>query len=391
MNICFVTSEYVSPLRGGVERVTYILSEVFRKYGHNVYIVSKNRPLTKEDEIDNHIVFPSIKDEENICFLEGLVINQQIDILINQSHHTVIFKICVSVKEKTKCKLISTFHTAPNYIFCDIKDKWGEICFDRFSLSRIKRQCSWILLYPYRYCMRKKYLQKRLANYYHGSDAVVLLSEQFKSDYVQIAGLDNSDKLYAIANPICQKQHLDLYDVDKKKQILFIGRMLFQAKRPDRMIRIWERICYSFPDWELYMLGDGPIKEILMEYCSERKIKNVHFTGMVNPESYYKSASILCVTSSYEGFSLVLAEALSYSVIPIAFDSFKSVRDIIKNNINGFLIEPFNIKEYARKLSTLMGNRQLRYELMRKSKIGKINNFEVDRIYECWHLLFQQI
>ena len=66
----------------------------------------------------------------------------------------------------------------------------------------------------------------------------------------------------------------------------------------------------------------------------------------------FKLATILCMTSASESFGLVLVEAMSYGVIPFAFNSFPAVTDIIQNGINGFLVEPFDIEQYAERLLT---------------------------------------
>lgn len=77
----------------------------------------------------------------------------------------------------------------------------------------------------------------------------------------------------------------------------------------------------------------------------------------------YKRAQIICVSSTYEGFSLVLTEALQYGVIPVAFDSFESVHDIIDTGKNGFLVKPFQINYYANILKSLMFNDNLRQQI----------------------------
>ena len=132
-----------------------------------------------------------------------------------------------------------------------------------------------------------------------------------------------------------------------------------EAKRPDRMVEIWERLYRLHPDWHLYMIGDGSLRQPLINHCELKRIKNIHFIGRTNPIPYYKRASILCMTSTYEGFGLVLAEAQSYGVIPFAYDSYAAVHDIIEDGVTGHLISPFSIRKYADKLSELISNPEL--------------------------------
>ena len=60
---------------------------------------------------------------------------------------------------------------------------------------------------------------------------------------------------------------------------------------------------------------------------------------------------IFCMTSNYEGFPMVLLEAMQFGCVPIAFKSFESLDDIIINHNNGYQITPFDIYEYINSLS----------------------------------------
>lgn len=69
------------------------------------------------------------------------------------------------------------------------------------------------------------------------------------------------------------------------------------------------------------------------------------------------------MTSLFEGFGLVLTEAMYYGVVPLAFNSYANVGDIINDKVNGFIIPPFDIKEYADKISSLIDNETLRLQM----------------------------
>ena len=107
------------------------------------------------------------------------------------------------------------------------------------------------------------------------------------------------------------------------------------------------------------IVGDGEQRPIL-----ERKAKNmerVNFVGFSDPVPYYKESAIFCMTSNFEGFPMVLPEAMSFGVVPLAFDSFPAVSDIIIDNKNGFLIPPFSIKQYVKKIEILINNARTQY------------------------------
>lgn len=99
----------------------------------------------------------------------------------------------------------------------------------------------------------------------------------------------------------------------------------------------------SFPDWKLIIVGDGVEKRNLVEKVIQLKLNNVVFEGFQNPSLYYKRASILMLTSEYEGFGLVVVEAMSFGVIPVVYGSYSAVYDIISDGVDGVIL-PYNKK-----------------------------------------------
>lgn len=394
MNICFVTSDYVSPTRGGIEKVTFILSNALINRGHSVYIISKDYPKDGDETLKYHFVLPSpdICSNENIGYINSFISQNNVDIIINQSHHKAVFDLLIRARGLKKVRIISTLHTDPTCFLKDIYDKYDEIKFGNsiWSIKILFSMVSWFVRLPYRYYNRSNSLSSRYCEMYERSDAYVLLSESFKKSFVQIARIKDKKKLYAIGNPI--EKIVTKCNVEKKKQLLFVGRMEFNPKRPDRIVKIWEKVWRKFPDWSLYMLGDGPIKEKLVQYCNKKNIQNIYFTGNTIPDNYYKESAILCMVSSYEGFGLVLTEAQRYSVIPVVFDSFESVKDIIENEKTGFLIPAFSRDKYIRILEKLMLNKALRENVVHDINDSQINSLlSIDTIVLQWEQLFSSL
>lgn len=384
MNVLFFTSGYVSPNKGGVDRVTFLLHNEFIKKGINSYIISLSNCADDTEMVSNHFVFPQNNREDFLC---DFVKTHNINIIINQSHHIFILDICKNIKNHIDFKLISVYHTAPGATVSNIFDDLGFILFSEFSVGKIRDIISWFVRYPYRYYTRKQYLKCKLSNYYNCSDAFVLLSSRFIGDVQKLIGSFDTPRIFSIPNPI---NVVNSSVCIKKKQILFVGRMIFSAKRPDRMIRIWEKIYHQFPDWELYMLGDGPDKNKFEDYCRRNNIKNIIFTGNINPDPYYETASILCMTSSYEGFGMVLVEALKYKCIPIAYNSFAALSDIIVDGVNGYAIPPFKEKLFIEKLHYLMSNENERNRLANNNTVT-LHKFDINRVTQQWLSLFDNL
>ena len=157
------------------------------------------------------------------------------------------------------------------------------------------------------------------------------------------------------------------------------------------MIDVWKKIYRKFPDWNLLMIGDGDDKERIIEYSKKRNVDNICFIGNTTLDDYYRKAEILCLTSTFEGFGLVLTEALQNGVIPIAFDSYNAVRDIIDDGMTGMLVKPFSIKGYADKLSILMSDAHLRNTMRGKIRNNKLSSFSEDKVYSSWITLFDNL
>ena len=236
-----------------------------------------------------------------------------------------------------------------------------------YSMYRLKYQCHY----------------KKLCKY---SDRVVLLSDSFRNDFSFFIG-DLPDKVCAVPNPIPSNIYNSESNTQKEKIVLYVGRIDMQQKRPDLLLQIWSMIYRDHKDWKLVIVGGGKDLNYLKAYASSLNLENVSFEGNQNPIPYYQKASIFCMTSSYEGFGIVLIEAMNMKVVPIAFESFSTVRDIIDNNLDGVLITPFNTDLYAEKLSELMSDNKLRDKFSNNAYL-KSQQFQLDVIGNKWLNLF---
>lgn len=386
--VCFVVSEYVSPTRGGVERVTYTLARELQLHNVGVHIVCAKPPLTREELNKDIRVLP--EDHSNWQdFLRELLEGQHIDIIVNQSHEMALFELCRAVASQRRCKLITTIHSDPLSAIKGIADIDVESRYLLDKTTRIISTIKWLVRYPYRYFCRKKYIARKYRYVYDNSDATVLLSSKFKKNFIKLSGIKDCPKLRAISNPV---ELGDGHPGGKAKVLLFVGRMEFSAKRPDRIVRIWEKLYQRHLDWRLIMVGEGPAKSVLLKYCKDRGIKNIEFVGRVNPATYYQSGSILCVTSTYEGFGLVIVEAQNYNVIPVAYDSYEALRDLIENGQTGFLVKAFDERSYILTLERLMNDFELREGIKGKQNFSVTKHkFSVSRIAEEWVNLFNAL
>lgn len=389
MNICIFSYAHTSKLRGGVERVTANLTTELTNRGHCIYQISALTPIGEDLLELNQFTLPSsdINSTENIEFVRILLKEKNIEVILNQADVKSILDLIINTHYHIP--IISCIHTDPQALIKATRDHWDE--------RRIKDGKKFWFKYPYyllrriyQYHTRKRYISAKHREYYEKSDAIVLLSEKFKSSFIRISGIKDTSKLYSINNPnsynvtSCTK-------LTKENTVLFVGRLEFQ-KRVDRLLQVWKKVYKICPNWNLKIVGEGTNKVFFEDYSKKLKLHNVEFTGARNPEEDYKSASLLCVTSSLEGSPCVIQEALQYNVIPIAFNSFESLDEIIDNGINGFLIKPFSTKLYAKTLIRLINDNKYREFIhcnIKKDNI--VEKFSVERIANQWEQLFNKL
>ena len=180
-----------------------------------------------------------------------------------------------------------------------------------------------------------------------------------------------------------------LYDY-KIKRVITIGR-LFKEKGFDRLLDIWKLVIGKHSDWQLDIFGDGVMKEELKLKIKSENITNVTLRGTTNNIGKELSNSSICVaTSYYEGFSLVLLEAIKHGVPCIVFDCPFGPRTIIQDGECGFLVENGNNSLFAERLCTLMEDEQLRMRFS-KSSIERSKVFDQDTIMLQWKDLFESV
>lgn len=221
---------------------------------------------------------------------------------------------------------------------------------------------------------------------YSKVDAFVTLCGQYKRDVELIVGADRcNSKVCAVYNPVDVGHYLPYRSVRKEKEVLYVGRLSYADKRVDRLIRIWSSIEPLHPDWVLKIVGEGPEKNKLCQLASKLGLNNVKFVGYsADPREHYSTASILCLTSSFEGWGMVLAESASAGVVPIAFECSAGTSQLL-DLVGGIKVAPFDEGEYERKLVELMGHYP---EIENGSSVNDLlTQFSPETIAGEWHII----
>ena len=336
-NISFLVSN-IDPLIGGTERVTQSIAENLVSKGYNTFFVYTNA--------DNHGI--SVNRKMRILFsdtVENIVNQIQQFILINEIRVMIVVnrvfqsvkyqKIFALLKKNTNVKIIISLHAAPdNWVN---KNKWGLV----LPRVYIKESIKSLIFNFWNPHIRKVVGAYRVTNKY------LLLSASYIRMFEETYHIDDKEnKLIAIPNPCPFK---DSYDgAIRENIVLAVSRMQEDQKRIFCMLRIWAKIYKYYPDWKLVIVGDGPDLTIYKQIAS--KLSNITFEGhSSNVQSYYKKSKIFMMTSIWEGLPMTLIEAMHYGCVPIAFDSFAAVYDLIDNGNNGFIIPNNDIDGFVKK------------------------------------------
>lgn len=386
MNILYIYSSNITPTHGGVQRVTKVLCDYFRVQGHNCYYLSSQ--LT-DDSIENQFVLPNpeVLNEQNICYIQSLLKEKTIDVVVNQDG---LYKVLTKLVHISCYGYVKIFTVAHNSLLAPV----ASFTIVRYSLFK-KLHLAWLLplfrTSVVRGVMNAMYRKKYKQHYQDilkYSNQFVLLSNAYKKELAFFLCDFPEDKVCAIYNPctiVCKDDKI----IEKKKVILYVGRISFAQKRNDLLLHVWKNIELQHADWQLKIVGEGEDLPKLKTMAKEMNLTNISFEGFKSPESYYKEASVFCLTSAYEGLPLVLVEAMSYGVVPVAFNSFGAAENVIDNGVNGYLVKPFDKKGYTKIIEYLIGDK-LQWLGVSKQSVLKAKTFSVDNIGSQWIKLYQE-
>lgn len=374
---------------GGLEVVTAVLANKFVEEGHQVSVFSfLGGKHSIADRFDARIKLYQQDDysrsKENIAKLRKVLVDDKIDIIINQwgLPYTPI-KTARKAAKGLDVKIISVYHNAPSFN--------GRIQKLNIALMGCENLMKRLALRLMRFAF-KKVTSRAMAYIYRHSDLFLVLSPSYIEEFKRFTGVSDDRYLQVLTNPITVEH--DGYEYafnEKQKEIIYVGRLDFVQKRVYRVIDTWNYLEERFPDWRLTIVGDGEDRENLENHVKYLGLKRVSFEGFQKPIDYYKRASILLLTSDFEGFPLVLAECMSFGVIPAVYNSYSAVCDIIDDGKDGIVLpyhkNGYQAEEAAGMIANIMKDDGKR-EQMALAAIKKSKEYSIEKIYSEWESVF---
>lgn len=365
---------------GGTERIiTEKANYLSEQYGYDVTIITcfqlsndKNfYPLSKEvKQINLEIPYFS---QYRYQYPKRLLAKWQMNRLLKKSINEAVKKIDPDI-------LIGISRFQANYISsikCEAK-KIIECHEARYNTIYDASEKHSIFLRPFLKLYRFSYFKA----IEHNADAIITLTEGDKKLWKRAKHVEVIPNFTTI--PITH------YSDCTAKRVIAVGRLAWE-KGFERLVEAWGFVSAKHADWYLDIYGKGRMYDTLKALVKKYNAGNLTIHDVTSNISHeYATSSICAVTSYFEGFSLVLLEAMRHGVPCVAFDSPFGPRNIINDGYDGFLVENNDTRLFAERLCRLIEDEELRKQFSKRA-IEKADTFDVDVIMNKYRTLYEQL
>lgn len=379
-----IVSQWPLAVIGGIEIVTARLIEGLAGRGWPVCFLVARKDQCDTVRVEN--------EEGDAVDLPSFMETRKIAVVINQIMFTSGFARWVTGLG-LGVRLITVFHTRP---------AGGITTFQGKLWRRAARERGWRVLgdprlafYPLIFWlrMRNKSSNSRCLRENHDlADRFVLLSERYFPEFQQMSGVRDLTKVRAIPNPL-RYDRVELSSEPRERVLLVVSRLTESDKRLSWVLRLWRNLGSGegAPGWRLVIVGDGQDRANYETMARELGLKNLTFTGAKeDPSPYYRTASVLLLTSAYEGWAMVLGEALQHGTPPVAVDSFPALRQIVEDGYNGLVVPDGDPDALEAATRRIMEDEALRRRLSDNGP-ESVRWMEEDRIIDRWEGLIDEV
>ena len=220
--------------------------------------------------------------------------------------------------------------------------------------------------------------------FYSKADHIVNQSHAMREDLISVHPQlkDNSSVIY---NPVAK--HIedyansnDLNNIKKRDYLLCVGR-LEKQKAFHYAIEGFAGIASKFPNLRLKIVGKGRLEKELRQNAIDFGVEDrVDFEGFQKHMiPYYLYAKATLLTSIYEGYPNVLVESITLKTPVVAFDCPSGPSEIIKDEINGYLVKYQDVEELKEKLISVLSKSALSEDINKT-----VNQNRVNQVYNLY-------
>lgn len=366
-------------MAGGVERVLTLKANYFAEhFGYDITIIlteGKDKPLFYPLSDRIKIVNLNVNFEElwTCSFVKKVSVYLSKQRIFKKRLTAELMRIRPDIT-------VSLLRREINFIN-DIKDggkKIGELHVNRANYRNFEEGDANFIKNLF-----AKFWMLSLVSHLKQLDKFIVLTEEDKASWTELSNVE------VIPDPLA----FDVAEVSplKAKRVIAVGRYVYQ-KGFDLLLQAWAKIEKQFPDWELaiYGMGDRSPYENLAQQLGIN-MNRCHLNGSTqNIRKEYLESSLFVFSSRFEGFGMVLIEAMACGLPVVSFDCPCGPKDIVSHDEDGLLVPSGDIDKLANAMSQLMDSYELRHQ-MAKNAICNVRRFQIDEIADRWQLLFEDV
>jgi len=387
MKICFYCDSIFT--FGGVQRVLAVLAKSLSK-DHDITILTLDDPSLNDttmyglNSTNIHYInlqYPKIPLYENIpCKAYSLLYKT----ILPQNKLFSKWYGYSSFPYTQRSILIKTLNQESYNVVV------GVHVFLSFHLASIQKQIKaktigWMHnSYDAFFSIKKSYVGKQKNQFKHlmpELDKIIVLSKYDQEKFQKELNVHTE----AIYNPLTIEPKGK--GSPEHKKFLAVGRFSPLHKGFDILIEAFAIFSKQNKDWTLDIVGEGPeedmLRSLICKYHLEKRVTLYPFTKEV--EKHYESASVYVLSSRWEGFGLVLVEAMSYG-LPIISSYLPVTKELLENRGVGIFFENENIADLAKKMKIITQNTDLISTEQSALKYSK--EFGTKNIIMHWESLF---
>ena len=214
-------------------------------------------------------------------------------------------------------------------------------------------------------------------------DKMVVLTESAKQDWPELSNVVLIPD--PLPFPVQQVSSLSA------KRIISIGRYAYE-KGNDLLLHAWSIVQNSCEDWvlDVYGMGERASYRQLMSELGLDENRCHLYGSLADVKEQYLSSSVFALPSRFEGFGLVIIEAMSCGLPVVSFNCENGPRNIITDEQDGFLVTPFDVEEYANKMLRLIHDEDYRKQ-MGINAYQASRRYAIENIATQWKDLFDEL
>lgn len=221
-------------------------------------------------------------------------------------------------------------------------------------------------------------------------EQIIVLTESDKQDWQQ-AGCAN---VKCIPNPCALNSRKSKVESRKTKKVLAVGR-LHEQKGFDMLLEAWNNVqrdnVQCTKDWTLRIVGEGPQRAALEQQIKDLHLSNVVLAGRVeNVVEEYDAASLFVLSSRYEGFSLVLLEAMWCGVPCVSFDCPHGPAELLGDD-RGWLVPVMDVEKLSQQIIYAMTHMEEAKARAKRAQEYAYEKYSEANIMPQWVQLIENI